>query len=257
MMYFINLGECMDIISDKKLSLIAKLIVAYVLLLDFAFLIFALTAEPTTDVASVTASLLGWSATLYTPMAAYILYDSWKNQKQYDFEKEILDTILQNLSESYYEIIPLNVRINHIKNRFYGNISLIPNLYEFSPDYNPRKMQTIYAQLDKINIIKSDIGLLEIFRDYENTYLALKNLNNKLILISENIEEKTSIEKENITELFNVIYDEKKTYIYHGDRTNAKRIEVNLNYRDADIILRDKYNDLTKIILSEIKKSIY
>lgn len=95
----------MSIINDKKLSLIVKLIISYVILLDFVFLFYVFNTDPSSDQTargSVLTNLLVWSATLFTPIAAYFFYDSWKDQKNYELNKEILlevDTILYSIYE--------------------------------------------------------------------------------------------------------------------------------------------------------------
>ncbi|MDC4739982.1 hypothetical protein NQ810_18935, partial [Acinetobacter baumannii] len=79
----------------KKIDLIAKLIITYIVILAFCFLLYALVVLPTTGAEKVNAiiGLLGWSATLFAPVAAFILINNWKEQIKHEKALECLTGI--------------------------------------------------------------------------------------------------------------------------------------------------------------------
>ena len=150
----------MILINDKKLSLIAKLIITYLLLLDFAFLIFALTASPSTDVASVTASLLGWTATLFTPIAAYFFYDSWKDQKNYDLKKELLIQVSNLVSTQYIKIAEPAKKIKRLEEINTTQIT-ISSVDGINTCYQLSLLNEIYVLLKTYEEFSQDSSLME------------------------------------------------------------------------------------------------
>jgi hypothetical protein len=86
---------------DKKIKLVGKLILAYFLLIGICFLIYILVVipEPGVDKVNSIIGLLGWSATIFTPIAAFILLDSWKNQIKYNARLEQIINIIDELSK--------------------------------------------------------------------------------------------------------------------------------------------------------------
>lgn len=156
----------MVLINDKKLSLIAKLLIAYILLLDFAFLIFALTAVPSTDVASITASLLGWTATLFAPIAAFIFYDSWKDQNLHNKLQDIVVTTHSSITNLRKNIIRLKMNKKFIK---------IEEYLSLDEDSFSKKINDLREEYtDKINHLRneydqtqSQLSLLEFYSGTE------------------------------------------------------------------------------------------
>jgi hypothetical protein len=203
----------MVIISDKKLSLFAKLLVSYVLLLDFAFLIFAFTAEPTTDVASVTASLLGWTATLFTPIAAYIFYDSWKDQNQHNKLQEII-------VDTYTAITVLRKNIIRLKmnNKF---IRIEDYLHLNDDDFLKTITKLREEYTDKINILRHEydrtqnqLSLLSFYSD-EDIKLNFESISNHHYKLIERLE---------------VAYKEYTEFYINFKKSNHSYLE-NYNYK--------------------------
>lgn len=85
---------------NKNVELVGKLFLAYLLLIGICFLIYILAAMPESKTDKVTSimGLLGWSATIFTPIAAFILLDSWKSQIKYNARLEQIVNVIDELS---------------------------------------------------------------------------------------------------------------------------------------------------------------
>lgn len=85
---------------NKNVELVGKLFLAYLLLIGICFLIYILAAMPESKTDKITSimGLLGWSATIFTPIAAFILLDSWKSQIKYNARLEQIVNVIDELS---------------------------------------------------------------------------------------------------------------------------------------------------------------
>lgn len=92
---------------DKKVDLIGKLFISYVLILAICFLLYSLVVLPTNEAEKVNAiiGLLGWSATIFTPIAALFLLNQWKNQTHYNARLELLSLMYAELNQLTLKII--------------------------------------------------------------------------------------------------------------------------------------------------------
>ena len=90
----------------KKFELIVKLIIAYSTLLAFIILFYSFNTNPASignDLnakGAVFSNLLVWSATIFTPIAAYFFYDSWKEQ----YNHSIYSKKIQEVSDAYVAV---------------------------------------------------------------------------------------------------------------------------------------------------------
>ncbi|CAI3144301.1 hypothetical protein MWMV18_MWMV18_01439 [Acinetobacter calcoaceticus] len=84
-----------------KFELIVKLFLSYVFLLLLCFLFYSLVVLPVTEAEKVNAiiGLFGWSATIYAPIAAYILLDNWKAQNHYIVKINILIEMIDTIEK--------------------------------------------------------------------------------------------------------------------------------------------------------------
>ncbi|MDC5223261.1 hypothetical protein NRA24_14140, partial [Acinetobacter baumannii] len=86
---------------SKKFELIIKLVITYIFLLAICFIIYALIVLPVTGAEKVNAiiGLMGWSATIFAPIAAFYLIDNWKDQAKYN---EQLTTLTSMINETLF-----------------------------------------------------------------------------------------------------------------------------------------------------------
>ncbi len=187
----------MVLINDRKLSLIAKLIIAYILLLDFAFLIFALTAGPSTDVASVTASLLGWTATLFTPIAAFFFYDTWKEQKNFDTDLEILKECDENLFRFKNELDFICNKIIKIYNEYASNKNyyIAHSIYKKKLEIESIYLENFFINISRYTDFHKDEDFISLVREFYS-------ISNEILYIN----------KDFSLEIYKPIYDEIKKY---------------------------------------------
>lgn len=156
---------------DKKITLIATLILAYVFLLNIAFFIYeVILPTPQDNNAKITAivGLLGWTATIYAPFAAFLFLDDWKKQKQYEFESKVIldvwDQVLK-LRFDYFQLIYLTVSpIDPAK--------VSSECYSFK-----KQISEVLFQLDKIKRFKTRADLdLTLFIEITNTDFIEKTI---------------------------------------------------------------------------------
>lgn len=170
----------MYLISNRKVSLIFRLIISYVILLIFGFLVFLFTAVPSTDIASVSASLLSWTATLYTPVAAYLLYDSWKDQKSYELKKSLIENIIESLTATRY---PMLKRIRHATSMTKINEKVI--IFKNINSINNIEGETLnhikaYANIEIYEKLTNDKEIKNIYRWYESYCMRLNSLHRQI-----------------------------------------------------------------------------
>ncbi|MDC5530294.1 hypothetical protein OHX10_02215 [Acinetobacter baumannii] len=139
----------------KKIDLIAKLIITYIVILALCFLLYALVVLPTTGAEKVNAiiGLLGWSATLFAPVAAFILINNWKEQIKHEKALECLSGVFNEISQFHFTIYYLKSsnKPAEIKRNFNSM-----NLEEF----------TIYSK--------------EVLKEFEETHQTISNIYNSL-----------------------------------------------------------------------------
>lgn len=111
-----------------EVSLARNLAGTFTCILAFSLLIYILLIDPLDgDKASSLASMFGFSATLFAPIAALFLLDSWKAQAIYNEKKEHADTILGVLSILKYSLVEKVDTINGLKK--VNEFAVINNLY--------------------------------------------------------------------------------------------------------------------------------
>lgn len=153
---------------SDKFSFIVKLILTYLVLLAICFLFYALIISPVKDVDKVESivGLLGWSATIFAPIAAYFLIDSWKQQKLYELKKEYIMYILQDLRPIFLNTLILSSEANNIKDT---NSKLVINTEYF--DYNAKLIGNLTINLHSNILVFSKLTnntrISELYKDLE------------------------------------------------------------------------------------------
>lgn len=166
----------MNIIDDKKVSLIAKLIISYALLLNFAFLFYVFNTDPGSDQTArgaVFTNLLVWTATLYTPIAAYFFYDSWKEQKNYDLKKELMIKVSELVSAQFLKIMKYARIADRLKEIENSEI-IIPNFSDVKYCYDVDILNEIFAILKIYEEFSDDESLKKYKDDFDNHAFELK-----------------------------------------------------------------------------------
>jgi len=219
------------------------------------------------DYTTLLLALISAAGTLLSSLLIILFYDAWKIQKHYDFNKEIFDTLLKNIGETYYEIVQVNSRINKTYTSIENSLIVINDLDDLIPNYDPKLIREVYSQLDRYAALNDDDSILEIFRRYENSYMWLKKINTKLISIYQEYYKKIDQKildaspigygmrpYDNINyymdeiQKFRRLYEQHNHTIYDGSRTNVDPIETNMNYLDTDNCLQNTYQELVTAI---------
>lgn len=101
----------------KKFELIVKLIIAYSTLLAFIILFYSFNTNPASvgnDLnakGAVFSNLLVWSATIFTPIAAYFFYDSWKEQYNHSVYSKQIQEVLDAYVAVFYKMLTIDNRM--------------------------------------------------------------------------------------------------------------------------------------------------
>lgn len=105
----------------KKFELIVKLIIAYSTLLAFIILFYSFNTDPASvgnDLnakGAVFSNLLVWSATIFTPIAAYFFYDSWKEQYNHSIYSKQVQEVLDAYVAVFYKMLTIDNRMLKLK----------------------------------------------------------------------------------------------------------------------------------------------
>lgn len=149
---------------DKKIDLIAKLFITYIFILALCFLVYSLVVLPTSGAEKVNAiiGLLGWSATIFAPVAAFFLLDSWKDQTKYNANLELISEMVHVLSE-------ISNAISEVRQDVRVCTSLMMNITHktaFNEDFEKDKFElpdfkNIFSLLEKLRILNLKIYLYD------------------------------------------------------------------------------------------------
>lgn len=153
---------------SDKLSFIVKLTVTYLTLLAICFLFYALIISPVRNIDKVSSiiGLLGWSATIFAPIAAYFLVDSWKHQKSYELKKEYIMYILQDIRPIFLNTLVLSSEANNIKDT---NSKLVINTEYLN--YNSKLIGkltlSLYSNILVYSRLTNNTKILELYKNLE------------------------------------------------------------------------------------------
>lgn len=133
-----------------------KLIFSYLIILLISIIIYKEIIIPSTpdQIINSKLGLLSWSATIYTPLAAYILYDGWKHQikenrkekfiinylSEIDYVREILSSMIINYDD-LKEISSITHKIESLRQKIHSkHLESSKILKTFLPDNHLHKL---------------------------------------------------------------------------------------------------------------------
>ncbi|MFW1942905.1 hypothetical protein ACG93R_05290 [Acinetobacter guillouiae] len=154
---------------NKKIELLAKLTITYVIMLGICFLLYSYVVIPTNGAEKINAitGLLGWSATIFAPIAAYFFLNSWKEQTQYN-------SALEKIEEMLEQITFLVNQIEEIRNK--------QDVFLFLNNYLTNKNG--FDELCKSSEKRFDLpSFTDIYKTLEN----IRVINLKILLLGEEI----------------------------------------------------------------------
>lgn len=187
---------------DQKIKLICKLLLSYLSLLILCFLIYKTiaTSNPSLDQAGTIIGLLGWSATLYAPIAAFFLLHNWREQvsherafdsltNAYTLIGKIHSSVMKLKMNSYFIELETNFRrMNQSEFEAYANRLKIE--FENKSDFLKDQYDQLNTAIAIYKLIKTDdktdldfvldnyfrisYTMREIYNDVINIYLQAK-----------------------------------------------------------------------------------
>lgn len=203
---------------NTKLRLLLKLILAYLFLVligaTIYYCIYLNSLEATLSDTAI--GLLGWTATLYTPIAAYILIDSWKNQVKYS---AILDQIIILIEE----LSKLSTHIDIVRKN--EDIYLyLYSMYLSFEDFNAKDFKFIVPSFD----------------DIYHTLERIRISNLKIYILDENMKshifEKPQGELDDFRKLERMIKGLESSF--YAVKHHNTPIDKGVNIKDAEIFLQ-------------------
>ncbi|MEQ1307736.1 hypothetical protein [Acinetobacter bereziniae] len=171
---------------DKKIDLLGKLFISYSVILAVCFLFYSLVVLPITGAEKVNAiiGLLGWSATIFAPIAAYFLLDSWKDQEKfkrtiefYEFGIESIHKSIANLNKLQDKYNVVLIGIEFAENSDQSFIS------KFKSRFNQHKKNQELEKFltDRENLVfDSYLHTFELLNKYASDYLKVMDSDEKL-----------------------------------------------------------------------------
>ncbi|MDC4459925.1 hypothetical protein R4462_04470 [Acinetobacter baumannii] len=252
---------------SKKFELIIKLVITYIFLLAICFIIYALIVLPVTGAEKVNAiiGLMGWSATIFAPIAAFYLIDNWKDQAKYN---EQLTTLTSMINETLFlvkNIIDIRTNQNigqHLVNCYHlfstENIFIIKTKEEIKSEFRISSKENPSPNL---NILEENIINLKRLYLHLDLHENKNNSNRIMILKNINIIESLIIDfKDQISYLYienifiDQLYNQKKNvWIEKAIYVNEYIYRIIALFEDTKeskqkIELENKIQDLLKLI---------
>lgn len=164
----------------KKKKLLTNLVSSFLILISIClFIALLINLKFHQDCATVITGMLGVCATLYAPIAAFFLYDSWKEQKQYELEKQYAEDVLKaiisikdQLTRKYYSFLNFKT---YMEKKLIAINSLFSNEKTISISQQLNEAIAKFELLESISIKKPNKLL---FENFEYSILLLNNYNN-------------------------------------------------------------------------------
>lgn len=249
----------------KKADLIGKLFITYVFILAICFLIYSLVVLPTNGAEKVNAiiGLLGWSATIYAPIAAFFLLHNWREQVIHERSFDALTTaytligkihssVIKLKMDSYYPQIQRSFSnmnqnefeeyMNRLRIEFENKSSFLKEQYDgLSTALAIYKLIKPSSKIDHDFILDSyfkiSYKMIDIYSDVINMHLEAKKKGGYEFLISHHLYEArmAQIRKKNHTD------DGKNqdgSYLFF---TTEYLVDIRKN---SQIIMQDAFNEL-------------
>lgn len=260
---------------DKKINLLAKLFITYILLLAICFLFYGLVVLPTNGAEKVNAiiGLLSWSATIYAPLAAFFLLDSWKDQKEYELKKEYISLSLHDLRPIFSKLLVISTNTN--------NIEKVDDYLVINKEYLDYKalelgssVTNLFGNIKVFSKIDNNSNILELYDDFEMHVFFIDYIYKTLIKRYKNYYDEFSRDR-NPSQDFDIdifrgyLGSESKSLISHVlhlqrfiqfKHKYRKRIDAGNNTRELEYTLSDLventldiHNKIQKILLDTFK----
>ena len=150
---------------------------------------------------SLLKDVLSISATIFAALVAVLMFSDWRVQKQYEIEREKLETALIDITEVNKRLVKLRNDMNIIKGTW-DHYTFYPNILKTDDHNTSDILNSIYIQLRNYNFLSKDPYIMDKVKKFQsssNTVFGIKA--NKIReqyknyienLYSANLEEKNS-----------------------------------------------------------------
>lgn len=259
--------------DKKKKDLLIKLLSSFFTLLSVCLAIALLiNLKFRQDYATVIVGMLGVCATLYAPVAAYFFYDSWKDQKNYDFKKSLIENIIENYSSIHYSVL-MNARYGKAVSEIDKELIVFQNFEKVSPSKNYSNPHTlVYANISIYEKLTGDEEVRKLYRWFESCTMTLDTIHMEIFQIYKDYYERIDkslfedLAKDSIRHRVYKDSDEKNLFNYeikqmkdlkefksqikyHGNNL----IEYEKNYHELIEMYEEKADELITLLIEKIK----
>ena len=162
--------------NTQKKKLLTNLTISFLILFSVCLCVaLIINLKFSQDCATVITAMLGVCATLYAPIAAFFLYDSWKEQKQYDIEKQYAEEAFKLVAHINNAISREYYSFKSIKSDLFVHLVALNVLYDKISDVNYSEklydLEAIFELINDISYRKIDITF---FREFEYIFILLR-----------------------------------------------------------------------------------
>lgn len=257
------LGGCMD---DKEKKLLVNLVSTFLILLSAClFIALLIILRFKESCPEVIVGMLGVCATLYAPLAAFFFYDSWKDQKNYELEKEYAGKILELVN--YFDIDTHNKysATKSIEELLSKNQLILKNIFP-SSNLIGNKIAEIHTYFNTFNLLSNKKIDKEYMNDFElyavNITAQLNIINVYLSLYLDDIPK--TIKDRNLISYSKQAFHPYKNKYEEAFKTTLKE-KIMLEYTTAGVEyskettleeLKNNYDESYKKLVDELSKII-
>lgn len=253
--------------KEKKKKLLTNLVSSFLTLLSVCLLIALLiNLRFHQDCATVIVGMLSVCATLYAPVAAFFFYDSWKDQKKYDLNKELLLEIDNILYSIYEEIGKHSRRAKTLKKVENEKVQLEKSLETRQLHFH-KEINDLYQKIalfDALNdsnlkdaqynfcliVFRLGIILDKIYQPYEQ-YSKILNMGNSHLTCTSSYKANEKSKASNSIDNLITALDKKYDFSTENEDGSIKE-EILLTFSDLSGSLDSSYSTLREQIIEYI-----
>lgn len=125
------------------------------------------------------ANLLVFDATIFAPIAAYFFYDNWKEQKNYELQKELMMKLSELVSTQFLKIMKHARRADRLKEVENSEI-VIPNFSDAKYCYDTDLLNEMFAVLKIYEGFSNDESLKPYKDKFDNHAFELTTFLKKI-----------------------------------------------------------------------------
>ncbi|ENX06487.1 hypothetical protein [Acinetobacter courvalinii] len=268
---------------DKNFNLaeiISLGLIFYIVIVIFALCIgLILTTQfgtKDTDIPAVLSNMFVWSATLIAPIIAILLINSWRLQKNFENNSQLLSLAEENLIRFWNQIDPICRTLVTIHENYFpknGGYYFASSLHKQLISRENAYLTEFYIHMERYTLYnKEDTKIKELFDNFHGIAVSFLHINHEIVnkhylpiyeLLSINIIEPNIIDSfvlignpsdpaftthiNKLYQSFNIKYDH-SGYSTKFNKESNDTIRERKNYKEFHEIMKNHYTNIIKEI---------